>query len=44
LARWLEDLVVVRLSSQRAEALRQLSLTRAAMTVTERGLDIRFAS
>ncbi len=41
--RLLEDLTVVKLSSQRADALRQLSLNAAAMTVTERGLDIRFS-
>ncbi len=42
--RLLDDMVVVKLSTQRAEALRQLSLNTAAMTVTDRGLDIRFAS
>jgi hypothetical protein len=38
----LDDLPVVKLSAQRAQALRQLSLTQAAITVTDRGLDIRF--
>ncbi len=40
--RLLEDMTVVKLSNQRADALRQLSLHAAALTVTERGLDIRF--
>ncbi len=40
----LEDMSITKLSAQRADALRRLSLTRAALTVTDRGLDIRFAS